>query len=304
PSICSFISQLLLYISISYFCVTLSFPQCRSESYLNGSPQPIIARVGDDIILPCHLEPEVDVVGRTLEWTRPDLKNVLVVMWRKSEEFEKAKDPSYRGRSSLFPDELKHGNISLKLSKVKLSDKGKYKCFIPEYKVKGSELHFFSGTDRDKGGAVLQCESKGWYPEPELLWLDGEGKLLSAGPTETVRGPDDLYTVSSRSGHCILNFVISGMMYGLSYKKYKSIKHQLVFSYFLSNASMIKNNLIFRLSLSSQMETKEAELLELQEEKQRQEENLQRLIEERETKNKEVHVFKNRLVHFLQSTYI
>uniref|UniRef100_A0A3Q1J6M8 Ig-like domain-containing protein n=1 Tax=Anabas testudineus TaxID=64144 RepID=A0A3Q1J6M8_ANATE len=48
------------------------------------------------------------------------------------------------------------------------------------------------------GRLVLQCESKGWYPEPELLWLDAEGKILSAGPTETVRGPDDLYTVSSR----------------------------------------------------------------------------------------------------------
>ncbi|XP_067435715.1 trichohyalin-like isoform X2 [Thunnus thynnus] len=45
---------------------------------------------------------------------------------------------------------------------------------------------------------VLQCESKGWYPEPEVFWLDSEGNLLSAGPTETVRGPDDLYTVSSR----------------------------------------------------------------------------------------------------------
>ncbi|XP_045898540.1 butyrophilin subfamily 2 member A2-like, partial [Micropterus dolomieu] len=45
---------------------------------------------------------------------------------------------------------------------------------------------------------VLQCESAGWYPEPEVFWLDGEGNLLSAGPTETVRGPDDLYTVSSR----------------------------------------------------------------------------------------------------------
>ncbi|XP_018534956.1 butyrophilin subfamily 2 member A1 isoform X4 [Lates calcarifer] len=48
------------------------------------------------------------------------------------------------------------------------------------------------------GAVVLECESKGWYPEPEVLWLDGEGNLLSAGPTETVRGPDDLYTVSSR----------------------------------------------------------------------------------------------------------
>ncbi|KAG7235995.1 hypothetical protein INR49_001670, partial [Caranx melampygus] len=55
-----------------------------------------------------------------------------------------------------------------------------------------------AGTDRDKGSVVLKCESKGWYPEPELLWLDAEGEQLSAGPTQTVRGPDDLYTVSSR----------------------------------------------------------------------------------------------------------
>ena len=52
--------------------------------------------------------------------------------------------------------------------------------------------------NRNKGGVVLQCNSTGWYPEPEVLWLDSEGNLLSAGPTETVRGPDDLYTVSSR----------------------------------------------------------------------------------------------------------
>ncbi|XP_039907837.1 putative butyrophilin subfamily 2 member A3 [Simochromis diagramma] len=53
-------------------------------------------------------------------------------------------------------------------------------------------------VQKAKTGVALQCESAGWYPEPELLWLDGEGNLLSAGPTETLRGPDDLYTVSSR----------------------------------------------------------------------------------------------------------
>ncbi|CAK6983424.1 butyrophilin-like protein 1, partial [Scomber scombrus] len=54
------------------------------------------------------------------------------------------------------------------------------------------------GTDTSISGVVLQCESKGWYPEPEVFWTDGEGNFLSAGPTETVRGPDGLYTVSSR----------------------------------------------------------------------------------------------------------
>ncbi|XP_051798405.1 NACHT, LRR and PYD domains-containing protein 3-like [Acanthochromis polyacanthus] len=55
-----------------------------------------------------------------------------------------------------------------------------------------------AGLGRTSCSVELQCESAGWYPEPEVLWLDADGNLLSAGPTESVRGPDDLYTVSSR----------------------------------------------------------------------------------------------------------
>ena len=54
-----------------------------------------------------------------------------------------------------------------------------------------------AGIDRDRG-AVLQCESKGWHPQPEVFWLDSKGNLLSAETTKTVRGPDGLYNVSSR----------------------------------------------------------------------------------------------------------
>ncbi|XP_076736359.1 butyrophilin subfamily 2 member A2 isoform X6 [Maylandia zebra] len=63
---------------------------------------------------------------------------------------------------------------------TKEEQRGRYRCFLP-----------------DMGETLLEL-IVGWYPEPELLWLDGEGNLLSAGPTETLRGPDDLFTVSSR----------------------------------------------------------------------------------------------------------
>ena len=42
--------------------------------------------------------------------------------------------------------------------------------------------------DRDREGVVLQCESKGWYLQPEVIWLDDEGSHLCFY----------LYTVSSR----------------------------------------------------------------------------------------------------------
>uniref|UniRef100_A0A8C4EVC4 Ig-like domain-containing protein n=1 Tax=Dicentrarchus labrax TaxID=13489 RepID=A0A8C4EVC4_DICLA len=194
------ISVLLVHFLLAHFC--------RGQSQLIGSPQPIVATVGDDIILPCHLEPAVDVTAKTLEWTRPDLNPRFVYVWRAGQDLVNVKNPGYKGRTSLFAGEVKHGNISLKLSKVKPSDEGRYRCYIPDLTIDSfielvvgavsPPVIALSGIERNKGGLDLQCESKGWYPEPEVVWLDGEGNLLSAGPTETVRGPDDLYTVSSR----------------------------------------------------------------------------------------------------------
>ncbi|XP_044039909.1 butyrophilin subfamily 3 member A2-like isoform X15 [Siniperca chuatsi] len=182
---------------------------CRGQYEVIGPPQPIVAGVGDDIILPCHLKPAVDVTSEILEWKRSDLNPIFVHVRRAGQDLEKIRNPSYKGRTSLFTDELKHGNISLKLSKVQLSDKGTYECYMPVHDKQSSvELVVASdtvsspdislqGMDRNRG-VILNCESAGWYPEPEVLWLDGEGKLVSVGPTETIRSPDGLYTVSSR----------------------------------------------------------------------------------------------------------
>uniref|UniRef100_A0A8C9YTN9 Ig-like domain-containing protein n=1 Tax=Sander lucioperca TaxID=283035 RepID=A0A8C9YTN9_SANLU len=176
---------------------------CQSE--VIAPSQPIVAFVGEDIILPCHLEPAMNAFDITTEWARPDLDPRFVLVWRDGVELESKKHSSYRGRTSLFTEELKHGNVSLKLSKVKISDEGTYRCFIPVL-ARASTVQLVVGavsppviqSSKNLSAVVLQCESEGWYPEPEVLWLDGEGNLLSAGPTETLRGPDGLYTVSSR----------------------------------------------------------------------------------------------------------
>ncbi|KAL0983771.1 hypothetical protein UPYG_G00132550 [Umbra pygmaea] len=41
----------------------------------------------------------------------------------------------------------------------------------------------------------LLCESKGWHPEPELLWLDSKGVSLADGRPETHRDLKGFYTV-------------------------------------------------------------------------------------------------------------
>ncbi|KAI3375452.1 hypothetical protein L3Q82_003779 [Scortum barcoo] len=171
-----------------------------------GGQSPSIVLVGEDIILPCHLDPGADAVSMILEWGRPDLKPRFVHVWHEGQNLLVNQNPSYKGRTSVSMEGLKQGDLSLKLSKVKLSDSGTYRCFVPELSrestvqltVGSASSPIIAGINITSNTGILHCESKGWYPEPEVLWLDGEGNLLSAGPPETVRGPDDLYTVSSR----------------------------------------------------------------------------------------------------------
>ncbi|XP_071379919.1 butyrophilin subfamily 3 member A2-like [Centroberyx affinis] len=198
----SVFSALVFHYTAVFLLLTHS---CGGQPQVIGPTQPIVAIVGDDIILPCRLKPATDVVAMTLEWARPNLNPRFVHVWRDGRELLINKNPSYVGRTSLFSNKLKHGDISLKLSKVKLSDDGKYRCFIPSLGrdsiielVVGAVSSPFIGITKNSSAVDLGCESKGWYPEPEVFWLDGEGNILSAGPTETVRGPDGLYTVSSR----------------------------------------------------------------------------------------------------------
>ncbi|XP_059211482.1 butyrophilin subfamily 3 member A2-like isoform X2 [Centropristis striata] len=180
----------------------------RGESKKIDQPRQVIVMVGDDIVLPCNLETAMNAVSMTIEWGRLDLDPRFIFLWHEGQELQSEQNEAYKGRSSLSISNMKHGDISLKLSPVKISDNGTYRCHIPklsqQYFVEllvgaiSSPAISLAGIDKTSSGVLLDCESSGWYPEPEVLWLDGEGKLLSAGPTETVRGPDDLYTVSSR----------------------------------------------------------------------------------------------------------
>ncbi|XP_030610034.1 butyrophilin subfamily 3 member A2-like [Archocentrus centrarchus] len=194
---------------VHYIVVFLHLTQfCTGQPQVVGPSQLTVAIAGDDTVLPCHLDPAVNAADMTVEWTRADLTPKFVHVWRDGVDLENKKHVDYKGRTSVAINKLKLGDISLKISKVKLSDRGSYRCFVPALNEEAS-VELFVGAvssliisllrnNKDSSRVVLQCESAGWYPEPELLWLDGEGNLLPAGPTETLRGPDDLYTVSSR----------------------------------------------------------------------------------------------------------
>ncbi|XP_035771893.1 myelin-oligodendrocyte glycoprotein-like [Neolamprologus brichardi] len=126
-------ASLWTFILCSAFSVWTSV---RGEVLVIGSNLPIIAAPGDDVILPCHLEPMFDVQGLTVEWSKPDLKpdpsDEYVHLYRHGKEVPDMKMASYFRRTELFMDDMKHGNISLKILNVSEEDNGRYRCFIPK----------------------------------------------------------------------------------------------------------------------------------------------------------------------------
>lgn len=121
-------------------CLHSTFP---GQPCVVGSLQPIIATSGDDVVLPCHLEPSQSAEEALVEWSRQDRSHVQYVhVYRDHGEVTDMKTASFHRRTALFIEELKHGNVSLKIMDVTPADEGNYRCFIPTLRspVKDSTL--------------------------------------------------------------------------------------------------------------------------------------------------------------------
>ncbi|KAF4116575.1 hypothetical protein G5714_004064 [Onychostoma macrolepis] len=177
-------------------CLTLliirGITDSRSEQYeVVGAAGPVLAVAGEDVILPCSVKPSISVVDMRVEWFRLDLRDSQLVHLYEDHR-----------RTELIHQELQRGDASLKLSSVRVSDEGLYKCFIQSRSwfddatvnvsveaVGRPPVITVDGFDHS-GGLHLQCESEGWNPEPDLEWLNSEGVGLSSETTEKHRNTD------------------------------------------------------------------------------------------------------------------
>lgn len=101
---------------------------CAEEAvfFIAGQPDKTYhAFVGDTVILPCTITSPGGLSSSVLYW---QIDKVLVHFLYKGKEPLESQDKRYHGRTSLFLDQMKHGNFSLKLSSVQLADTAVYSC--------------------------------------------------------------------------------------------------------------------------------------------------------------------------------
>uniref|UniRef100_A0A8C4UQB2 Ig-like domain-containing protein n=1 Tax=Falco tinnunculus TaxID=100819 RepID=A0A8C4UQB2_FALTI len=133
----------------SCFTVNFSFSSCLScrlmrlllhsllgmKSFLffiPGQPDTTChAFVGETIILPCTTTSprELTLSNSMLYW---QIDSVVVHFFHNGKDSLASQDKRYRGRTSLFGDQVKHGNFSLKLSNVQLLDAAEYSCIYKQ----------------------------------------------------------------------------------------------------------------------------------------------------------------------------
>ncbi|XP_072513945.1 uncharacterized protein [Salminus brasiliensis] len=95
-----------------------------------GAADSLVAEAGEDLVLPCSLQPNISAEDMMVEWSRLHDTDTLVHLYSAYKDRNGDQMELYRGRTALFKEELQKGNASLKLSELQPSDDGAYKCFI------------------------------------------------------------------------------------------------------------------------------------------------------------------------------
>ncbi|XP_062457132.1 butyrophilin subfamily 1 member A1-like [Rhea pennata] len=89
----------------------------------------VVATLGQDVVLPCHLMPEQSARAMEVTWFRGHF-SPYVHRYKAGMDQHGDQMPQYQGRTELLQDGLDKGSVALKIFSVRLSDEGRYTCFI------------------------------------------------------------------------------------------------------------------------------------------------------------------------------
>ncbi|XP_038653274.1 CD276 antigen-like isoform X2 [Scyliorhinus canicula] len=168
----------------------------------------LTAIINQTVVLGCNftVTEELSFENILVTWQRVESNEVVHSYYYGKDQFSE-QDAQYSNRTSLFPEEFKTGNASLRLEGVNTKDIGKYQCYVSN--TAGNDKGIISVTSaayysepvltiRQKLlGTILMFESSG-YPKADISWYNG-GNLVASflSNCSYCQAADGLYTVRS-----------------------------------------------------------------------------------------------------------
>ena len=99
------------------------------EFVVIGPSDPIVAMLGGDVMLPCHLSPAMDMENMELRWFHSRFSEVVFI-YQNQREQQEGQLAQYTGRTSLVKDFLPWGEAAVSIHKVQAFNNGLYTCFF------------------------------------------------------------------------------------------------------------------------------------------------------------------------------
>ncbi|KAM8757409.1 immunoglobulin superfamily member 11-like [Acanthopagrus schlegelii] len=181
----------------------------------SGDAVRVVVEQDSDAVLPCLIRTKENITGELLVWKKDDQKEVFT--HDTSDKFpNRDQDDQFKGRVSVFQDQLQNGNASIKITRTKMADSGNYSCIFPHHQSQPSIIELV--VDRvlkDRTGenipgaapepcirtlaesnlwSLLECEAHG-DPLPTLEWEDSDNNTAEE-PQISDRGGRSYITVN------------------------------------------------------------------------------------------------------------
>uniref|UniRef100_A0A8C0BC02 Ig-like domain-containing protein n=1 Tax=Buteo japonicus TaxID=224669 RepID=A0A8C0BC02_9AVES len=117
--------------ALSQVCLLLTCRPFAAQFIVLGPDHPIVAVMGEDVVLPCHLSPGLNAENMEVRWFRTQF-SVYVHLYHSGQDHYSSQMPEYQGRTEILKEGISVGNASLRILRTRLSDEGQYHCLIKD----------------------------------------------------------------------------------------------------------------------------------------------------------------------------
>ncbi|XP_034427654.1 V-set domain-containing T-cell activation inhibitor 1-like [Hippoglossus hippoglossus] len=158
--------------------------------------------LAESCILPCRFQPGTDPA---IHWMKVEAGETRVHSYYRARDQFDLQSERFRGRTSLFKEQISRGNASIRLTGLQLQDQGRYKCYTST--ITGGNKESFINLRADAPVRHVDIEqvensftlrSEGIYPEPQLTWSTRPPSTVTLQNQTSVKETEQqLYEISS-----------------------------------------------------------------------------------------------------------
>ncbi|XP_052031572.1 selection and upkeep of intraepithelial T-cells protein 8-like [Apodemus sylvaticus] len=175
----------------SVFCMYFLFLQVMMSSEKPRVTTPtrhVLARVRGQAYLSCQVIPPRNVANMEVRWFKSG-HSQPVYLYRGGHNMSGEAAPEYANRIEFVKEAIGEGKVALRIHNISISDNGPYQCsfndtgFIDVVSMNlnvtavglETEIHV-QAPDAD--GVMVECNSGGWFPRPQIEWRDSNGETF------------------------------------------------------------------------------------------------------------------------------